>query len=80
MGISLLILHLEREADNKLNHYIENKFCLQVQKYLWLLICFVNPNLQVAHNICLLICVCLQSNCHKWAKALMSSSSYLQTK
>lgn len=78
MGISLLPSHLERAADNELNHYIENKFHLQVQKYLWLLMCFVNQNLQVAHSICLLSCVCLQSNCPKWAKALMSSSLYLQ--
>lgn len=39
MGISLLTLHLERAADNELNHHIENKFHLQVQKYLWLPIC-----------------------------------------
>lgn len=39
MGISLLTSHLEGAADNELNHHIENKFHLQVQKYLWLLIC-----------------------------------------
>lgn len=78
MGVSFLTLHLERAADNELNHYIENKFHLQVQKYLWLLVCFVNQNSEDKCSKVPVSCVCLQSNCHKWAKTLMSSSFYLQ--